>query len=379
MIVCLLSLVATAACGGGDKKPTTPKVVKKDTPPPPPPETEEDREKKRQAAAHDIVPPNSTCLPLALKEQGAPRLDLAAIGQDAVLCATDTDESRLLGMVACWKIDLASGQLEPREAAPVPGRGFKVKFDDRCVRGYCLPKDAKLPPSGIAHIVWKQDGSKVAVLAGDDVHLYDAASKARESSFSIRGDKGVSNDPSTLAWVGDTILVEGVDAGPFSAVWVFKSDGTQVGSIEPIGGKPGTPVSTYGGSFVILDKERVGVAERGYTTMTTYEVATGKRGKLVRKVGKPTCKPAELEAYWMDQDDQVGEKCKKFMAQNFEHLVGADAVAGSKNLLVLLRGPRLGELAVLDAKLLVEKKSIPLPWCESGGGNGATAEGSASE
>jgi hypothetical protein len=46
------------------------------------------------------------------------------------------------------------------------------------------------------------------------------------------------------------------------------------------------------------------------------------------------------------------------------HLMGATAVAGAKNFLVLLRGDRLGELGVLDAKSLAEKKAIKLPWCE---------------
>jgi len=30
-----------------------------------------------------------------------------------------------------------------------------------------------------------------------------------------------------------------------------------------------------------------------------------------------------------------------------------------------LRGPRLGELAVIDAKTLAEKKSIKMPWCDA--------------
>jgi hypothetical protein len=43
-------------------------------------------------------------------------------------------------------------------------------------------------------------------------------------------------------------------------------------------------------------------------------------------------------------------------------------VAGTKNLLMLLRGPRLGELAVVDAKTLAEHKAIRMPWCDEAGG-----------
>jgi hypothetical protein len=38
---------------------------------------------------------------------------------------------------------------------------------------------------------------------------------------------------------------------------------------------------------------------------------------------------------------------------------------------VLLRGDRLGELGVLVAKSLAEKKSIKTPWCADGEGGAA--------
>ena len=78
-------------CGGGGKPPTAPQpepsaAVK---PPPPPPETEEDRERKRHNDALAIVPDKSPCLPAALRSPNAPRLELAAIGSAAVVCAID--------------------------------------------------------------------------------------------------------------------------------------------------------------------------------------------------------------------------------------------------------------------------------------------------
>ena len=97
--------------------------------------------------------------------------------------------------------------------------------------------------------------------------------------------------------------------------------------------------------------------------MVTYEVASGKRAKLVRKLPKTPCKPAETEAYWSGSLDKVPDKCKGHMEKHFAHLVGADAVAGKKNLLVLLRDPRLGDLAVMDARTLAESRAIRLPWC----------------
>ncbi len=364
----ITSVLFLAACGGGEKKKVEKPVVEKVEKPAPPKETEEDREKKRQDAAHAIVPEGSTCLPTSLKEQGAPRLDVAAIGSDLVVCATDEQQDRLLGPVACWKVDLKAQPiaLTYMPAAPIPGRGITVKIDERCARGYCLPKDEAAADT--AHMAWNLDGTKVAVLVGTKVHLFDAATKAHESSFDITGEKGVGNEPTAIHWVGETIFVEGKDSGPFAGVWAFKLDGTAQGPITGLGAT--TAANTHSGSFSILDKTSVAVAEQGYSTVTVYEGDTGKRSKLVRKLTKPPCKPAELEAYWLDSGE-VPDKCRTHMEKNFGHLIGAPAIRGAKSFVIALRGSRIGELGLFDLKTLAEKSSLKLPWCET-----ATADAS---
>jgi hypothetical protein len=374
VIVCVLAVVMTG-CGGGGKTSNKPvaKPDKTKKKPPPPPETEEDRERKRHEAALEIVPSTSTCLPTALKDPNGPALQLAAIKGVAYVCAIDTDTTRLLGPIACWQVDLSDGSLTYTDVVQrVPGRGYEVKLDGQCARGFCLPKDAEIPGSGTAWITWSVDGSKVAVLAGEQVHEFDAKSQEHQSSFSIKGDKGVTNEPAGLAWVGNAIFVEGRDAGPYSAVWVFKADGKAEGPIESMG-RDAKPISTYGGSLLLLDGGRVGVSEQGFTAVTTYEIDSGKRTKLVRKINNGPCKKDELEAYWKDSGEKVGGKCKDHLAKMFGHFVGADAVAATKSWVALLRGPRLGEIALLDPKTLTEKKAIKMPWCEGkeamGGGS----------
>jgi hypothetical protein len=359
----VLCLATIAGCG--DKPPPKPPVVKDESPPPPPPkqETEEDREARRAAARRELVPEGTSCLPVALKQPSSFRLDLAAAGKDALICAVDIDPERLLGPIACWKVEnLADGKLAYEEPRPLPGRSIPVKLDGRCARGMCLPDETKLPDDQIVQLSWNEEGSKAALVAEDDVHVFDSATRQHETQFSIRGDKGVGNDPSAVHWIGETIFVEGADAGPAAYVWAFKLDGTPLGPLTALGVKKETMLSTYGGAFVILDKERVAVAEQGYTTVTTYEAATGKRTKILRKVTRGPCKQAEYDAYWTD--GEVPEKCQAHMLKTFGHLIGADAVAGRTNLLVLLRGPRLGELAVLDVRNLKETSSFKLPWCD---------------
>ena len=70
-------LLVTACGGGGDKKKVKKPVVKDDAPVEKK-ETEEDRAAKRLEQAQKIVPDGSSCLPVALKEENAPRLELAA-------------------------------------------------------------------------------------------------------------------------------------------------------------------------------------------------------------------------------------------------------------------------------------------------------------
>lgn len=362
-IVRVLGPVALLACGGGKKEVEEPKpddtaAVKA---PPPKAETEEDRERKRHAEAVQIIPDGASCLPGDLRKPNAPRLELAAIGSDAVVCAIDQDRTRLLGPVGCWSIAIRGdhpGALTYQPAAPLPGRGLAVILDDRCARGYCLPKDAKVPPDPVALITWNLDNSKVAVLAAGQVHIYDAATKAHETSFEA---KGVQGDPVAIYWNGEALFVEASD-GTTAAVWGFKNDGTATGALEPISGKG--PLSTKGGSFILLDKTRVAVAEQGMTTLTIFETDTGKRSKLVRKVPASTCKKDELDALWKDANAAASPKCKDSFAKAYSHLVGVDLVAGTKNFLGLLHGPRLGELVVIDSKTLAEKSSIKMQWCD---------------
>jgi hypothetical protein len=363
-------------CGGGGKPPAEPKpepsaAVK---PPPPPQETEEDREHKRHAEALAIVPDKSSCLPAELRSPTAPRLELAAIGSAAVVCAIDQERTRLLGPIACWSVAVSGtnlGALTYQDATPLPGRGLTVMLDDRCARGFCLPKEAKVPTDPVALIAWNLENTKVAVLVGDDLHIYNAQTRAHETSFSIRGDKGVTGDPTEIDWNGESIFVQATD-GTAAPVFVFKPDGIPVGPIEALGGgKDKAVLSTRNGSFLLLKPEQVAISEQGLTTLTIYETATGKRTKLVRKLPAPTCKKEELEAVWHDPTAQVSAKCRDYVTRNYAHLIGADAVAGTKNLLMLLRGPRLGELAVVDAKTLAEHKAIRMPWCDEAGGGGA--------
>ena len=152
VLVLVAPVTLAAGVEGTRRSRATKPVVKKTPPPSPKKETEEDREEKR-APGRAGDRPRGQRVP-ADRAQGGQRARASssrAIGTDAVVCAIDTDESRLLGPVACWKVDLASGALTYREPAPIPGRGLAVKLDGKCARGYCLPAGREAEGHDRAH------------------------------------------------------------------------------------------------------------------------------------------------------------------------------------------------------------------------------------
>lgn len=286
-------------------------------------------------------------------------------GDDAVLCLIGRNR-KSIGPVGCWGVELTrarAGMLVPEKPAPLPGHGMQVDLYKHCTRGYCLPKGTDESPDGHALMVVDLAGNKVAVLAGNTVHVFDTISKAHEASFSIRANKGVTSEPTAIYWIGDALFIEATN-GTTSPVWVFRTDGTPLGPITASEDTNSPALSTLNGSFMVLDHARVAISEQGLSSLTIYEIATGKRTKVIRKVPASPCTRAEFAALWRDPPGAASARCKAFVTKNYAHLIGADAVAWNGSLLVLLRGPRFGELAVLDAKTLVERKRIPLPWCQ---------------
>jgi hypothetical protein len=361
------------ACGGGAPKKEVKKTVSKKTTKKTKTTTvkhkkitEEDRAKKRDEAANEVVAAGSTCLPTALKDpESKLTLELGAVGPEAILCAMDHDSSRLLGAAGCWTIDLGAGGLAFRDRAAIPGRGFEAAVEDGCVRGYCPPKDQLNGDAAL--ISWSLDGEQVAVLNGEQIFVFDAKSKEVGKTVGIRtteqGDKVITAAPKAMWFMGDNIFLAGGD-GAEASIWLYKTDGAATGKLLGLG-KGNAPVAMDYGSFSVLDKDRVAVAERGFTTLTIFEVASGKRSKLVRKINKGPCHTAEMEKFFSDAGSSLPAKCATHLKGQFDHFLGTTVVAGSKNFLGALTGARIGELAVIDSKNLSEKRSIKLPWCEA--------------
>ena len=379
----LVAIIVLAACGGGGnagkkgpKKPNGDKVTK---PAPPKPETEEDREKKRLAAAHEIVPEGSTCLPAALKPaDGAPTLEIGVVDGAPVMCAIDNDPELLLGPIACWSIDLASGALTYRPPAPVPGRAFRVELTGRCARGYCLPDDVALPAPPVVHLAWSHGGDKVAVaITGSEpeVHVFGASDKAHQGVIKPKdashAARALPTDLASIVFVNDVVAAVGTAGDAGAPVFLFKTDGTAAGAVERLGGKAKGPVSVSKGSVSVFGDGHLALNEDAMTTLTTIELATGKRAKFVRKPPKTACKSKDLTALIAGTETKASERCKSEFAVAYAPLIGATVVQGKKNHLVLLKGERYADLAVVDAKTLEENRSLDAKWCDAAGATAA--------
>jgi hypothetical protein len=370
-----LCAIIAAGCGGGQKKPE-PKPQPKPKPKPvvQKPETEEDRVAKRLAAAHEIVPEGTNCLPPALKPGGEmpPELELGVVDGSPMMCAFDTDASRLLGPVACWKVNLEDGALTWVDGTALPGRGYAVRLDDRCARGYCLPEDVALPTPPIVHLAWSHKGDKIAVAipgSEPEIHLFGAQDKAHAGVIKPKdpanAEKALPTDLAGVVFVGDVIAAVGTAGDTGAPVFLWKTDGTAVGPVERLGGKLKGAVSVANGSTSVFGDGQIALNEDALATLTTIEVATGKRAKLVRKPPKTSCKQKDIDALLAGAGDKVKDKCKADFAKSYAPFVGALMVQGRKNHLALLRGDRYGELAILDAKTLEERRHFPAAWCEA--------------
>ncbi|MFT3695311.1 MAG: hypothetical protein QM831_19415 [Kofleriaceae bacterium] len=365
------SILFLAACGGGSKKPKKPEP-KEEKVEAPPPETDASRESKRKSAIEAITPPGTNCLPKEIHDENGPQLEIGIVGNDAILCAVDRDPSRALGDIGCWKVDIKgmtanSVPLIYQDPAPQPGHDLPAMTFHGCARGFCSPGKTA---TGLVHLSWSFDGKKVAMLSGTDVHLFDAESKQHLSTFGIAGDKGVTGTPTAIHFVADSVIVEG---GDDPGAWVFKADGTVTGQIMAMGGKEEKPLSLKKGALSVLDDKKVGLADHGMTTFTTYEVETGRRSKAIRKPTKAPCKPAEIEAYWND-GDKVTDKCRDALDKgNEKQWVGATALQGSKSLVFVTKGDKLGSLSIVDPKTLEVKKSVKMEVCGGGADGGGAA------
>jgi hypothetical protein len=288
------------------------------------------------------------CLPVGLRAPGAPRLALGQLDRAAVLCAVPDRGAPS----ACWKVELAdgfspAGALTPRRAAPLPGQALTARPGDAVLAPYPYASAGDAP----VQLAFSDDGEALAIRSGDRIRTYDASSPRPLHEIALAHEPGLAWG--ALHWIGHTIFVEGTRDGALG-VWAFdaRDEGAEI--LAPATTGRWHPA---GSTFVALDLLRVGIAAPGLASLTVYDLTA------LHSTARPPARDRSGALAPIVTGTVVRRACPAPPCDDDPSYTGADLVAGTRSLVALLRGPRLGEIAVLDPATLAERRTIQLPWC----------------
>jgi len=322
------------------------------------------------------------CLPRALfppdQESAPPKLDLGLIAGVPTLCGLN--DANTSGVTGCWTVNAATGELTTSTTTTLPGHSQRGKTDaNGCIEGFCPSPKANSDEL----LLWatSTDGAHAAILRDYVLYVFDTSTKAQTAVIPLSDEKAaentnVSNEPMEILYAGNAIYVVGADAGPYTAVWSFKDDGTRAGIIPPNSSDERSGgYSVYGGGVNVIDDEHIALIDAGLQTMLVVTAADGKRETLSRTISTAPCTKEEV-LYHLDLGDieigdgdaatQIGvsSACHATIVKNFEPYFDLDPVQlPSGDFLAALSGKARGTLAILDGKTLVEKSRIELARC----------------
>lgn len=292
-----------------------------------------------------IASAGTDCLPKS-EPDSAVDYHLARAGGQLSVCATSFDK----GLVACRNID-ATGKLSARALEPQVGVGLSVEGNS--YQGLSWPKNLGDPAEvgTNAYVAFHADKKRVAVLHGDAISIFDVASKKQIKSFPLRKDGNgtvrdneISNTPAGVWFVGESVFVLGVDAGPAAAIFPYSLDG-----------KPSRSYwGMYHGDATVSD-DRLIIAEDAATKVTVLDGKSPKGKTLVRALPKGGCKIDQ----WADEEELPSDKCGEFIKKHYLPFDGASVVEDDAGGFIALVED---DFVRLDHKL-VETARVKLPLC----------------
>jgi hypothetical protein len=277
----------------------------------------------------------ASCLPA-----GSYHYVLGRTGGKLVLCGT-TSRGTLFG---CWGVD-GKGALSARATSPIPGTAVAVDAAKGCHEGLCWKPPGEDAAFDKVRVAMHPDGKRAAALVGEDVTIYDVASKKATLTFPLRkngdlvGEHEVSNGPVTLWFAGEGVFILGLDAGPAGALFPYS-----------VGGKALGPAywSVYMGG-VAIDEDKLVLNEDALKKLTTLD-GRAKGGKtIVRQLPKSPCKPEEDPELEIPEDYQPGtNKCFDYQLKHLSQYHAAQIVSDGAGYVGLTPG---AALFTLDGKL----------------------------
>jgi hypothetical protein len=308
----------------------------------------------------------SVCLPKSVVQKDAdgrlPTLDLRG-GATPTFCASNPgDPPSTLG---CWTIAGTKGALTRSSATSLRGQSIAAVPDaSGCIDGYCAP--LLYSPASVRLVAASADSAHVVVQDEKSLHVFDEATKARIASIALSDEtappeSNVTNQPVRLLFVAGIIYVAGSDAGPFIAVWRFRTDGTRLGRIN----RPGSAeaFNVFAGAVTIFDDKHIALTDAGLRHMALIPRAGGGGRLVTRVVRHAPCTRLQMETM-SEGDLNLSGACRKVVRLNFEPFFGAPLVGlPSRDVLALLSGPQQGRIAILRGGDLTEIRRATLRIC----------------
>jgi hypothetical protein len=378
----VIAAAAAAACGGKSSAPAGPaggpptesvaqaSAPDEETPAPdgetPAPDGEEPAEEPEPdddapsplrppvVALEDVMDPipvpkvQASCLPPGWQF----RYTLNRTGGKLVVCGNNAGGV----VVGCWGVD-ANGKLSARPAIPVPGASRGIARGTTCHDGMCWPP-AQMGPLQLARLVMHPDGKRAAVLVGNNVSVYDVASKKPISRFRLRknpgdapGEHEITNHPVDLFVVGETAFVLGVDVIPGAGLFPYSLQGKALGP-------------EYAGVFlggVAIDEHKLVLNDTALTELTILDGLDADQARTItRNVPEGPCKLSDDPEILLRQDGYKPgtDKCQDYMLKHYTPYVGATIVSHGKGFI----GLGNIELFTLDGNL-VETRRVKLAVC----------------
>jgi hypothetical protein len=298
-----------------------------------------------------------------------PLIDLGYIDNVLTLCAYErmldpiNPTPRMDKLLGCWTVDPTAGALGPSAARAIPGQGRRIGLDAQgCFNSYCIapiPADDNRP-----FFATSTDGAHAAILTERLLYIFTTNTKAKVAEIDLvkqdaPDDTNVGNEPWGLLYNGDTLFVIGTDAGPFTAVWVFKDNGSRLGMI----GTDEDALNIFNGGYGILGRDKVALVDAGLQNMTTVTGANAAKQSAKRTASYAPCTKDQFERWTRSEEIKTGA-CKRVLDAKYQPYVDMSPVQlPSGDIITPLSGPAQGYIAVLNPVGLTEKHRLKLAHC----------------
>ena len=173
--------------------------------------------------------------------------------------------------------------------------------------------------------------------------------------------------PTAIHWVGDAMFVEGTDGTTSARLGV---QARRHAGRPDRGARRQGPASRSRPQRLVLassTRTRVAIAEQGFSTLTIYEVDTGKRAQARPQDAEagPPARPTSSTRSGRS-GDKVTDKCKESLEQELRRTWSVPTPSPAQELRSCCCAARgsASSRVLASARRSPRRRAIKLPWCE---------------